>query len=67
MNDYFIYFCRGERRGVNKLASLSVYNEDESNDLSDLGIGANSASGKSSISEDFDNHSAMVRLPFKNH
>uniref|UniRef100_A0A1A9X1W2 DUF4757 domain-containing protein n=1 Tax=Glossina brevipalpis TaxID=37001 RepID=A0A1A9X1W2_9MUSC len=52
---------RGERagRGLNKLASLAVYNEDESNDLSDLGIGTSSASGKSSLSEDYDNNSVI--------
>ncbi|KAL9873045.1 uncharacterized protein ACN427_014039 isoform 2-T9 [Glossina fuscipes fuscipes] len=52
---------RGERAGrsLNKLASLAVYNEDESNDLSDLGIGTSSASGKSSLSEDCDNNSAI--------
>lgn len=52
---------RGERggRGRAKLASLAVYNEDESNDLSDLGIGTSSASGKSSQSEDYDNNSVL--------
>uniref|UniRef100_A0A1A9Z8F5 DUF4757 domain-containing protein n=1 Tax=Glossina pallidipes TaxID=7398 RepID=A0A1A9Z8F5_GLOPL len=52
---------RGERAGrsLNKLASLAVYNEDESNDLSDLGIGTSSASGKSSLSEDYDNNSVI--------
>ncbi|XP_036323748.1 uncharacterized protein LOC118737392 [Rhagoletis pomonella] len=52
---------RGERgpRGRVKLASLAVYNEDESNDLSDLGIGTSSASGKSSQSEDYDNNSVL--------
>ncbi|KNC33075.1 Uncharacterized protein FF38_13120, partial [Lucilia cuprina] len=53
---------RGERsggRGLNKLASLAVYAEDEANDLSDLGIGTSSASGKSSLSEDYDNNSVM--------
>lgn len=57
----FLYF-RGERAGrsLNKLASLAVYNEDESNDLSDLGIGTSSASGKSSLSEDYDNNSVIV-------
>lgn len=62
MNVLVSYF-RGERgRGINKLASLSVYNEDESNDLSDLGIGASSASGKSSLSEDYDTPCAMVSI-----
>ncbi|XP_037942099.1 uncharacterized protein LOC119675009 isoform X2 [Teleopsis dalmanni] len=42
-----------------KLTSLAVYNEDESNDFSDLGIGTSSASGKSSLSEDYDNNSVM--------
>lgn len=40
--------------------SLAVYNEDDANDLSDLGIGTSSASGKSSLSEDYDNHSVIV-------
>lgn len=42
------------------MASLAVYTEDEANDLSDLGIGTSSASGKSSLSEDYDNNSVMV-------
>ncbi|KAH8294821.1 hypothetical protein KR018_003375 [Drosophila ironensis] len=50
---------RGGPRGRPKLASLAVYNEDETNDLSDLGIGTSSASGKSSLSEDYDNNSVM--------
>ncbi|EDV93749.1 GH19500 [Drosophila grimshawi] len=52
---------RAERgpRGRVKLANLAVYNEDEANDLSDLGIGTSSASGKSSLSEDYDNNSVM--------
>ncbi|XP_032312190.1 uncharacterized protein CG43427 isoform X4 [Drosophila ananassae] len=50
---------RGGSRGRAKLASLAVYNEDEANDLSDLGIGTSSASGKSSLSEDYDNNSVM--------
>ncbi|XP_068153664.1 myb-like protein X isoform X2 [Drosophila tropicalis] len=50
---------RGGSRGRNKLASLAVYNEDEANDFSDLGIGTSSASGKSSLSEDYDNNSVM--------
>ncbi|XP_070142696.1 PHD finger protein rhinoceros isoform X2 [Drosophila kikkawai] len=50
---------RGGPRGRAKLASLAVYNEDETNDLSDLGIGTSSASGKSSLSEDYDNNSVM--------
>lgn len=55
--------CRVDRVGrpaLKKLASLAVYTEDESNDLSDLGIGTSSASGKSSLSEDYDNNSVMV-------
>lgn len=58
------FHYRGERggRGRAKLASLAVYNEDESNDLSDLGIGTSSASGKSSQSEDYDNNSVLVGL-----
>lgn len=51
---------RGGPRGRAKLASLAVYNEDETNDLSDLGIGTSSASGKSSLSGDYDNNSVMV-------
>ncbi|XP_026850815.1 formin-J isoform X1 [Drosophila persimilis] len=50
---------RGGSRARVKLASLAVYNEDEANDLSDLGIGTSSASGKSSLSEDYDNNSVM--------
>ncbi|XP_017873077.1 PREDICTED: uncharacterized protein CG43427 isoform X2 [Drosophila arizonae] len=50
---------RSGSRGRVKLASLAVYNDDETNDLSDLGIGTSSASGKSSISEDYENNSAM--------
>ncbi|XP_033245909.1 uncharacterized protein CG43427 isoform X4 [Drosophila miranda] len=50
---------RGGSRGRVKLASLAVYNEDEANDLSDLGIGTSSASGKSSLSEDYGNNSVM--------
>ncbi|XP_043862192.1 uncharacterized protein LOC120454631 isoform X2 [Drosophila santomea] len=50
---------RGGSRGRAKLASLAVYNENETNDLSDLGIGTSSASGKSSLSEDYDNNSVM--------
>lgn len=48
------------RGGARRKVSLAVYNEDDSNDLSDLGIGTSSASGKSSLSEDFDNHSVIV-------
>ena len=62
---FFPFHCRGERaggRGLNKLVSLAVYAEDESNDLSDLGIGTSSASGKSSLSEDYDNNSVMVSV-----
>ncbi|XP_017847516.1 uncharacterized protein CG43427 isoform X4 [Drosophila busckii] len=50
---------RGPQRGRAKLANLAVYNEDEANDFSDLGIGTSSASGKSSLSEDYDNNSVM--------
>lgn len=52
------YSFRGT--GGRRKISLPVYAEDESNDLSDLGIGTSSASGKSSMSEDFDNHSVIV-------
>lgn len=56
----FLILCRGGRRKI----SLPVYHqEDESNDLSDLGIGTSSASGKSSMSEDFDNQSVIVSSP----
>lgn len=42
---------------------MAVYAiEDDTNDLSDLGIGTSSASGKSSLSEDFDNHSVIVSM-----
>ncbi|KAH8418515.1 hypothetical protein KR009_010841 [Drosophila setifemur] len=50
---------RGGSRGRAKLASLAVYKEDEVNDLTDLGIGTSSASGKSSMSEDYENNSVM--------
>ncbi|TDG40110.1 hypothetical protein AWZ03_013471 [Drosophila navojoa] len=50
---------RSASRGRVKLASLAVYNDDETNDLSDLGIGTSSASGKSSLSEDYENNSIM--------
>lgn len=49
--------CSGSK---GRKVSLAVYAEDDSNDLSDLGIGTSSASGKSSLSEDFDNHSVIV-------
>uniref|UniRef100_A0A1L8DD94 Putative hipothetical protein n=1 Tax=Nyssomyia neivai TaxID=330878 RepID=A0A1L8DD94_9DIPT len=48
-----------EERGTRRKMPLAVYNEDDANDLSDLGIGTSSASGKSSLSEDFDNHSVI--------
>ncbi|KAM8706006.1 hypothetical protein ACLKA7_010323 [Drosophila subpalustris] len=56
---------RGGSRGRVKLASLAVYNEDEANDFSDLGIGTSSASGKSSLSEDYDNNSVMSDNPIE--
>ncbi|KAJ6631731.1 hypothetical protein Bhyg_15715, partial [Pseudolycoriella hygida] len=43
--------------------SLAVYVDDEANDLSDLGIGTSTASGKSSLSEDFDNNSVLSDNP----
>lgn len=52
------------RGGARRKVSLAVYNEDDANDLSDLGIGTSSASGKSSLSEDFDNHSVIVSIFF---
>ena len=52
---FFNYF-RGAR------SKLAVYNDDDTNDLSDLGIGTSSASGKSSLSDDFDNHSVIVSI-----
>lgn len=58
MHIFLVFYCRCSRR-VTKLAAI-VYAEDESNDLSDLGIGTSSASGKSSLSEDCDNQSVMV-------
>ena len=47
-------------RGRKLSISLAVYNEDDANDLSDLGIGT--SSGKSSVSGDThdDNHSVLV-------
>lgn len=41
---------------------MPVYAEDDVNDFSDLGIGTSSTSGKSSLSEDFDNHSVIVSI-----
>ncbi|XP_055902435.1 uncharacterized protein LOC129938734 isoform X5 [Eupeodes corollae] len=59
---------RGERgRTRPKLQSLASYNEDEANDLSDLGIGTSSASGKSSISEDCEVHSIVSEPPEVEH
>ncbi|XP_055848421.1 uncharacterized protein LOC129913661 isoform X4 [Episyrphus balteatus] len=59
---------RGERgRTRPKLQSLASYNEDEANDLSDLGIGTSSASGKSSISEDCEVHSIVSEPPDVEH
>lgn len=55
---FYFFFNRGNRRKM----PLAVYNEDDTNDLSDLGIGTSSASGKSSLSEDFDNHSVIVSI-----
>lgn len=52
------------RGGARRKVSLAVYTEDDANDLSDLGIGTSSASGKSSLSEDFDNHSVIVSIFF---
>lgn len=54
---FFYIFCRGSK---GRKVSLPIYTEDDVNDLSDLGIGTSSASGKSSLSEDFDNHSVIV-------
>jgi hypothetical protein len=56
--DFFVFSFRGTRRKI----SLPIYAEDESNDLSDLGIGTSSASCKSSVSEDYDNNSVIVSL-----
>lgn len=49
-----------EQRGRKLSLSLAVYNEDDANDLSDLGIGT--SSGKSSVSGDThdDSHSVLV-------
>lgn len=55
----FYLIFRGSRRKI----SVPLYVEDEGNDLSDLGIGTSSTSGKSSLSEDFDNHSVIVSIP----
>lgn len=55
---FYFYFYRGSK---NRKVSVPIYcPEEEGNDLSDLGIGTSSASGKSSLSEDFDNHSVIV-------
>lgn len=56
----FVCFVNSGSKG--RKVSLAVYAEDDSNDLSDLGIGTSSASGKSSLSEDFDNHSVLVSV-----
>lgn len=47
-------------RGRNLSISLAIYQEEDSNDLSDLGIGT--SSGKSSVSGDThdDSHSVLV-------
>lgn len=49
-------------RGRKLSISLAVYNDDDANDLSDLGIGT--SSGKSSVSGDThdDTHSVLVRI-----
>lgn len=49
-------------RGRKPSISLAVYNDDDANDLSDLGIGT--SSGKSSVSGDThdDTHSVLVRI-----
>lgn len=57
---YYSIFRESKGRKV----SLPIYTEDDVNDLSDLGIGTSSASGKSSLSEDFDNHSVIVSIFF---
>lgn len=60
-------FISLSRRGGRRKISLPVYNpEDDTNDFSDLGIGTSSASGKSSLSEDFDNHSVVVSISVVN-
>jgi hypothetical protein len=58
MDFSFLPIFRGTRRKI----SLPIYAEDESNDLSDLGIGTSSASCKSSVSEDYDNNSVIVSI-----
>lgn len=43
---------------------MPIYQDDDGNDFSDLGISTSSTSGKSSLSEDYDNQSVTVREPF---
>ncbi|XP_037036271.1 uncharacterized protein LOC119074318 [Bradysia coprophila] len=52
-----------DRNTKGRKVSLAVYVDDEANDLSDLGIGTSTASGKSSLSEDFDNNSVLSDNP----
>lgn len=56
----FVSFVTSSSGTKGRKVSLAVYAEDDSNDLSDLGIGTSSASGKSSLSEDYDNQSVTV-------
>lgn len=59
-NPFFPPFLLFFRTTKGRKCSLPVYAEEDGNDFSDLGIGTSSASGKSSLSEDFDNHSVIV-------
>lgn len=54
-------------RGRKLSISLAMYNEEDANDLSDLGIGT--SSGKSSVSGDThdDAHSVLVNILLLNH
>lgn len=71
LNIYFIFFYiynrfaivnTSHRGSKGRKCSLPVYTEDDVNDFSDLGIGTSSTSGKSSLSEEFDNHSVIVSI-----
>lgn len=48
-------------RGGRRKISVPIYQDDDGNDFSDLGISTSSTSGKSSLSEDYDNNSVTVR------
>lgn len=43
-----------EERGARRKIPVPIYQDNDGNDFSDFGINTSSASGKSSLSEDFD-------------